>query len=110
MEDEEEFDESEDLDEEIEEYEEKKENEKIKKDKIKAEEKKIEKKYKIINYINRIDYFDEIFKNNISINNINSKYKKIILFKINLESIMVNKIEITPDGNCFYRCVSKILI
>ena len=22
---------------------------------------------------------------------------------------MVNKIEITPDGNCFYHCVSEIL-
>ena len=63
----------------------------------------------ISNVINRIDYIDEVFKNNININNINNIFKDIIIKKENLTYNMVRRTQISPDGNCFYRAISMFL-
>ena len=59
--------------------------------------------------IERIDYLDEIFKNNFKINTINNKYVDLIKNKLDIEKSLIKIVDVNPDGNCFFRCVSQFL-
>ena len=63
----------------------------------------------ISNVLSKIDWIDEIFKTKTEINKINYKYINFIKSKQNLDTTLVYKVKITPDGNCFYRAVSQFL-
>ena len=51
----------------------------------------------------------KFLKKNININNINNNFKDIIIKKENLTCNMVRRIQISPEGNCFYKSISMFL-
>ena len=59
--------------------------------------------------IERIDYLDEIFKGGFKINTINNKYVDKIKNKLDIEKSLIKIVDVNPDGNCFFRCVSQFL-
>lgn len=82
--------------------------------KIRTKEKKVlntEKNlYTILSdYINHIDYIDEIFRNIKDINIINNKHIYIIKSKFNIDCNLLEKRNIWGYGICFFRCISKFL-
>ena len=63
----------------------------------------------ISNVLSKIVWIDKIFKTKTEINKINYKYINFIKSKQNLDTTLVYKVKITPDGNFFYREVSQFL-